>query len=414
MATYKTLQNSSLTLSSLDLECDNCGSADIVDTRGGYVCRKCGLVLEVQKLQYDRPYNEEKLQHARGRGKTQIGNIRERRFSPQSRRLVRLNRQNSRLTTEEAVKEEARAEISRIFTSLDLSDYHIVKEMVFTKFSMIRPEFRPGLKYRNTKKLVATISYFCLKIQNVAINCQDLIENSNLTKKEFNDFCIQVRRYLPEYMERNRKDYIRNRLFEITEHFELGMPFYSLAGRILDKLWYTIKNTTDNVVAGLVSSISLLCNKIEKVSVSAICTRLSIRMSTIQAQVKKKIFKKFKVNGFISLIKSSNILVQIIEKLGLIEKREVEEEPEEFFETDDHVEIVFGNVEVFNSYNNSEYYYFALKSVYNTPVYITVDINDFPITDESQSDSEVKKVNLLECKIFSQYHSKGPPFLYVS
>lgn len=416
VATYKTLQDSSLILDTSRLECDICGSADIVDTTGGYVCRECGVVLEVQKLQYDRPYNEDIIQHARGLGKTRLGTNRERGTSPLSGKYHRLNRHNLITPNGKELIEEAKHEISTIFSRLDLDDYRSIKQMVLSKFNVIRPHFRPGLKYRNTNKLVTIISYFCLKLRNVAINFQDIIEASTITKKEFNDFCIQVRRYIPDYLERNRQEYILNRVLEITEHFNLGMSFYHLAGKILENLWNTIKNTTDNVVAGLISSISLLCNKIEQVSVSAICTRLGIRMSTVQAQVKKKIFRKFKVDGFVSLIKSSDLLVQIIEKLGLIDtpqmgtEMEHEEVPQELLESEESVELIFGNVaEVFNSHNNRNYYYFAVKGVNNTPLIISIDINEFPLTNDSEFCSEVTSNNLLDCRIFKYYNTKGPP-----
>ncbi|MFW9874624.1 MAG: hypothetical protein ACFFG0_16075, partial [Candidatus Thorarchaeota archaeon] len=305
MATHKTLQDSALSSDGSFLMCDFCGSEDIVNTTGGYVCRECGNVLDIPILQYDRPYNEETIQYSIGLGKTQIGTERERTISPHSKRLHRLNKQNTINLNKYSVIERAKSEIKSVFSKLDLSEYDSIKDMVLEKFKEVRPQLRKGTKYRNTEKLVGIISYFCLKLRNVSINLYDLIEASEIERKEFNDFCLQVRRYLPEYADRNRRKYILQRVFEISEHFDLSMDFYHLAESILSKLWHLIKNTTDNALAGLVSSISLICNKVEQVSVSAICNRLGIRMSTIQLQVKKKIIQRFRVEGFISLIKSS-------------------------------------------------------------------------------------------------------------
>ena len=77
LATYKVVQESTLP-SIASLECDICGSSDIIENPEGYVCRDCAVVLEIQKLQYDRPYNEDLIQYAKGVGKTQIGTRRER------------------------------------------------------------------------------------------------------------------------------------------------------------------------------------------------------------------------------------------------------------------------------------------------------------------------------------------------
>ena len=407
LATYKSLQESSPSLNHSQIKCDICGSKDIVDTREGYVCRDCGIVLEIQKLQHDRPYNEDLIQYAKGIGTTQIGTKRERGMFPDSRKLHRLNKQNIIIENDKKVLKDAEAEISRIFTCLDLAGYNSIKKMVLEKFKIAREKLRPRSKYRNVEKLCTVIAYTCLKLRNVSVNPYKLIEASNLSKKEFNDFLLQVQRYLSEYVNRNRQKYVLQRVLEIFEHFDLGMPFYFLAKKILHKLWDGIKNTTDNAIAGLISSISALCSCKDKVSVSAICNRLGIRMSTVQAQVKKKIFERFKVNGFISLIKSSDMLVRIMEKLGLLEGSESEETPEVV--SDGHVEIVLGNAtQVFNV-NNVDYYYFAIRGEQATPIIITLKINSSPLELEPETRPEVQSSSLLDFELYKFYRSRGPP-----
>jgi len=410
LATYKTVHESALSPHYPQLECDICDSTDIIETREGYVCIECGIVLEIQKLQYDRPYNEDLIQYMKGLGTTQVGTKRERGISPNSMKLHRLNKHNSITDNEKAVVEKARAEILRILGYLKLNNYNSVKKIAMKKFKMVRAEFRPGSKYRNIEKLSSIIIYYCLKLQNIPVNTYELIEVSKISKKEFNDFNLQVRRYFPEYAERNRQKYIIQRILEVVEHFELGMPFYHLAKKILYRLWNGIKNTTDNAVAGLVSSISVLCSCKDKVSVSAICSRLGIRMSTVQVQVRKKIFKRFKVEGFISLIKSSDLLIKIMEKLGLLKD---EGEAQEEVMTDGHVEIVLGNVaKVFNNHDNCDYYYFAVRGEVYTPSIITVKINESPLNFESyKRQKELQINNMLDFDIYKYYRSKGPPLL---
>ena len=392
------------------LECDICSSTDIVDTDRGYVCRNCGIVLEVQKLQYDKPYNDDIVHYSKGLGTTQIGTKRERLISPDSRRLDRLNRYNLVVDNEKAEIEKARAEIGTIFSNLNISEYKDLKDMVLEKFKQIRPKLRKRTKYRNTEKLVSVITYLCLKLRNVSISPNELIEASKITKTELNDFILQVQLFLPEYATRNRVKFIRSRIYELSEHFELGMEFYHLAKNILDKLWNGIKDTTDNAIAGLVSSISMLCSCKGKVSVSAICSRLGIRMSTVQAQVKKKIFERFRVKGFITLIKSSDVLVKIMEKLGLIGENKIEIQEE--VATSGRVEIVLGNAsEIFNGNNNDDYYYFAVRGEDNTSIIITLKINDSPLGFEPEEQPEFQPNSLLDFELYKYYNFKGPPKL---
>ena len=65
-----------------------------------------------------------------------------------------------------------------------------------------------------------------------------------------------------------------------------------------------------------------------------------------------KIFERIKVPGFINLFKSSNLLKKIIAKIGLIESRP------------DIIEIKLGNaVQVFDHYNNIDFYFYALREI---------------------------------------------------
>ncbi|MFW9989988.1 MAG: hypothetical protein ACFFC3_15170 [Candidatus Odinarchaeota archaeon] len=410
MATNKTLQDSALIRNISYLSCDICGSSDIIENSEGYVCRDCGIVLEIQKIQYDRPYNEDLIQYAKGVGRTLIGTMRERRLSPRSIRLQRINKYNSIMNSERAVIERARIEIIRIFNYLDLSGYTTIKEMVLNKFKKIRANISSGSKYRNIEKLVAITIYFCLKLRNVSINSYELIEVSKISKKEFNDFIIQLQWFLPEYSERNRQEYVLQRIFEISERFELGMPFYFLSKKILYKLWQGIKNTTDDVIAGLISSISVLCTCKEKVSISSICNCLGIRMSTIQTQVKKKIFQKFKVSGFISLIKSSDLLVKIINKLGILEEQDLKanlklKEPEK-------EDIILGNTsDVFNIHNVLDSYYFAFREKEVSPKFIFLMIYNSPLNPNYKKVSNMEHNQVLNFELYKYHTSKDPPLI---
>ncbi len=300
-----------------ELSCDVCKSVDILETKEGYVCKNCGIVLELQKLEYHNPYNYDSVQYAK-LGTTQIGFIRERLQNERSVQLEKLNKLQSIKSNKEAVLEEAKIEINRIFTGLNLPVS--LKGMVFKNFKKIRAALKPGTKYRTPDKLVPLTIYLVFKFQNVSINEAELLEISKILKKDFNAFKLQILHIFPQYQVRNRKKYILQKLTEISEHFQLGMTFYFQCKKILYKLWDNIKNTKDDVIAGLIASISILCSYEDKnVSVSSICNKLGIKMSTIQSQVKRRIFNEFKISGFTTLIKSADLLKQVMEKKGLLE-----------------------------------------------------------------------------------------------
>jgi hypothetical protein len=121
MATHELVKFDSLEVDSVNnpLErCDICGSCDIVETREGYTCRDCGIVLEVQKLEYHRPYDADIIQYA-VLGKTQMGYKSERIRAKNSVRLEGLNRLDSHRTSEENIETSARIAIKSILTNLE-------------------------------------------------------------------------------------------------------------------------------------------------------------------------------------------------------------------------------------------------------------------------------------------------------
>ena len=408
MATYNTIRKSKFDQGFADLSCDVCGSDDVIETREGYVCRSCGIVLKIQKLQYDRPYNEDIVQYAKGLGATQIGTRRERYISSNSSALNRLNKHNSSKDNEKAILERASIEISRLFTCLDFSDYNDIKQMVYDKFIIVREKLLSGSKFRNTNKLVAIITYLCLKLRAIPVNKSEIIKSSDLNKKDFNTFIMQVARYLPKATDKRRQSYISRQISDISQTFGLGMPFYYYAKKIMDKFWDEIKNTTDNVVAGLACSIAVLTSYKDKISVSSICNHLKIKMSTIQFQIKERVFTLFKVGDFTTLLKSADILRKIIIRLGLLDCEDFEQEPLEIAD-DDREEVILGNAQnIFNGKYTSDYFGFVFPEF------------DSLLTTILQSDEFLINPDLNEpCFsnvgfefIYFKYHdSKGPPKL---
>ncbi|TFF87271.1 MAG: hypothetical protein EU548_10545 [Promethearchaeota archaeon] len=395
MATEKICQQTNYRLS-----CDICESFDIVETREGFVCRDCGVVLEIQKLEYHRPYNDDIVQYARLSGPTQIGTPRERFKHSNSIRLNKMNKLQSIENNEKSVLKKARSEISGILNGLDLPESY--KEFVFNTFKKIRVALKPGTKYRGYKKLAPIAVYYTFKSQNIPINEANLLEISKISEKDFDAFKLQIRRFLPEYDKRNIKECVLRKVYAIKESFNLSMEFYYLSKKILYKFWEIIKNTKDDVIAGVISSIAILCSHEKNdVKISSICKVLNIQMSTIQVNVKKRIFDKFKIPGFISLIKSSDLLKKIIAKIGLIES-----EPE-------IIKIELGNaVEVYDHFNNIDFYFYALRSQDGHYNLISLNIYDYSISGYEAQYTKLIKDHLLKTVSLEAPHlliGKGPP-----
>jgi hypothetical protein len=395
MATYKgphkmehTLQNENSNKSTIkinrqnftELMCDACRSTHIIETTQGYVCGTCGLVLEGQKIIFNK-VNFSDIEHYAKLGKTNIGTVKERFANANSVKLNHLQKLHSIESNEKELLTRAKIEISRIFTSLNLP--RNLEKFVYHHFIKIRSALLPGTKYRIPEKLIPLCIYFMCKFRNVSINEVELLEVSKISKKEFNAFKLQIIHFFPQYKERDRKSYVLQKILELAEHFKLGMEFYFQCKKILFRLWENIKNTKDEVIAGLVASISVLCtfqeNSKEVINVHSICKRLGIKMSTIQSQVKRRIFDQFQVEGFTTLVKSTDLLKKIIEKMGLIDTKKnenkIEDTKDELAErnTPEIIEIKLEGVrQVCDPLKDVRNYFFAFEEKNKYPVLLSL------------------------------------------
>lgn len=391
------------------LICDVCNSTNIVQNEFGFVCKDCGVMLPIQILQYNRPYNEDILQYAT-LGKTKIGFKRERLRNPQSCRLKRLNKIDSIKTNDENVEIKAAVEISRIFEALSLPVTD--KRKILKNFRQIHKKLGHGTKYRSPEKLVPLIIYFTYKYECKPIDERALLDIAKISKKDFQSFKLQINEFMPEYKERNRKEYILQRIMEVTEHFRMGMYFYYQSKKILYRLWGSIKNTKDDVVVGVVTSISALCLPESPITVSDICNRLNIRMSTIHKQVERKIFDRLRIPGFRSLVRSADLLKKVMERLGVLldEFKESENDAPEI------IEIELGNaMQVFNPHDTSEYYFYAIRDLENNTMFISCELNKNAVKKLFEKNFSTSKVNeepvVINDQLFDLgiWKVKGPP-----
>ena len=398
-------------------QCDVCGSTDIIETREGYTCRACGIVLEMKKLEYHRPYDADIVQHA-VLNKTLIGFKSERRKSKDSAKLEGLSKIDASNTTEETFRIAVKVETKRILTALGFTSSDV--EVIFRKVKQIRNNLEKGTKYRSAEMLVPCVIYAYFKENNKPISEKKLLEVAKISRKDFNAFKFSIIRIWPEYKDRNRKEYIIQRILEVSEHFNLGMPFFYQSKKILHRFYDVIKNTKDDVVVGLVTSITLLCSQKKKVSVCAICERLGIKMSTIHRQVERRVIERFKVPGYKSLVKSADLLKKVMNRLGVLDPAFIGpvEVSDDVTQRDDIVVVLGGASPVFNSLNGSEAYYLFVK---NASGYLVASVaknqnhvvesnkTDFKEIDDSNKIYSNDSKEEVEIELWRYHNPKGPP-----
>jgi transcription initiation factor TFIIIB Brf1 subunit/transcription initiation factor TFIIB len=417
----------------MNLTCDLCNSHEIIKTDQGFVCSECGLVLEQQRMEYHRPYEQQRVQHSVSQGGTTIGYTRERFRNKNSRKLDRLQKIQYTQPNRNYVNYSAKIEISRLLTGLDLP--HSFKEPIFKVFKVIRAKLQKGTKYRNPDKLVPTLIYFYCKKEKVTVDERELLEISKVNKKDYSYCKLKISGLIPKYYERNRKKLILNKVLGIIEEYGLEMDFYRDVKTILMKLWEGIKLTTDDVIAGLVSSIAILCHYRETITVSAICKTLNIEMSTIQSQVKRKIIQRFNVPGFQSLVSSADLLKTVMYKLGVFNSLEGSKQSEKVENFDKkksskgdtgkistgekeqsiqsqpriiEMEIVKPEENKIKPRESDKKYLFAIAGPTSEPIFVIIKYIHTHINQKLENYNSKHDKRLI-CNKIQYYYPKGPP-----
>ncbi|TFF97006.1 MAG: hypothetical protein EU547_05570 [Promethearchaeota archaeon] len=316
-----------------DLVCEECKSTNIIKTGDGYVCTQCGLVLDLKRMEYHRPYKQNRIQHSAIHNTT-LGTKAERNNNMRSGHLNRLSKIHTTQSKSKnsMVYSKARMEIRRILSGLDLPSSF--ENPIFKKFEQIFNNIKKCTKFRAPRKILPAIIFYYCREKNISLQSKDFIQICKVSADEFRRARILYLKIFQDYFARNRVKLIKSYVSDIKESLNLDYEFYENSLRMAQYFWDDIYQTSDKVIAGLVSSLAVLCNYSyynELVSISDICRIVNIRPSTINAQISKTIVEKLEIVGFESPVKSSDLIKIYLHKFEILpEKQKVlkEETPE--------------------------------------------------------------------------------------
>lgn len=205
--------------------------------------------------------------------------------------------------------------LNKLIIILDLEKYPNLYEECFQIFLQIWKQMRKGTKSRSPKKLAPVIIYMVFKAKGFDIRIADFIEKINSNKKEFTEILKQAAIFYPTYFKRDRKTVIIKKINKIKEIFRFDKGFTNKSQEIFKKFWPYIKNTKDDVIVGVIFILTMIALGINSIPFVHVCNKIGIKMSTVNYQVKNKIFKSLHLLGFISLRKSTDVIKDLIDKI---------------------------------------------------------------------------------------------------
>jgi len=423
------LKNNNLNLpsffNSVNLFCDGCSSDDISESIDGYVCRNCGLIIDVPIFRHNSPYNQDSVQVYSNELKktTKLGTNLERISNSRSYEFQRMSKmQNISNEYENFVLHLANSEFNRILTALHLPNS--LKNDCISIFRIVWKNLKKGTKGRSAEKLAPVILFMVLKVKTINFDVSSFMNILNVNKNDFKEILIETVRYYPAYAKRERKPLILKKVNEICEFFNFDKDFIILANVILQKFWPHIKNTKDDVIAGVISALVVIVKEIRSVSISRICDKIGIKMSTINYQVKNHIFGKKKNAGFRSLINSSNLIRDIV-KCFVFNALIVEPETTQDISDENEIKESNNSEIIFLNLNNNKEHHFKISledfrdifpySFHSEPLKLTVNRYPLNFSTDYENNADKNKINILKLKSREKFpyrkkSGKGPPF----
>ncbi len=286
--------------------CYHCNSINISEINYGYVCRTCGTIQELLKFESDMSVIKMEFQNAVTR-KTTIGNEIERKRAKDRGKIRYLSKLNSIKQHKEEIMKIAFIRTKTIIEKLGRSTKDV--SIILRKFREIRPYIRPKSKFRSPEKSIPSIIYFYYKEANIVIDVETLLEVSEISKTELNEFRRQMELFWPAYKTRDHKKYILTRIGGVIGYENL----YNQSIKILDKYWEIINDSKDDVIAGLVVGIAITLSKCERLTLNSICRSLNISQSSLQKSIQSKLFDRL---GIRNRVKGFKKKVEFLEERG--------------------------------------------------------------------------------------------------
>lgn len=283
--------------------CVECGSHQIADQDGYYVCCGCGLVIEEPVIQYnwggfktDKRGNPMQC-HAILVKSTDIGNNSERNKDSKLRRLNKINRSLSNDCKDEAV---AIFNQLRAHFEINLNLSHFMK-----MFNNVYSKMQPKSKSRNINLFCTTIFYIVInKTPQNDVSLKNVLKHTKIDLREYFICAKAISIEDPDVFScktDDRDNRVNLHISKIVDEFKLPGNVSNLALKISQKFQSRL-GYKSRIIAGSALSIAMrIISGEKKISVFQISQALNVTASTIYARINGIDVKKLKERYLIHL-----------------------------------------------------------------------------------------------------------------
>jgi hypothetical protein len=197
---------------------------------------------------------------------------------------------------------------------LDLLSYIKYKKEFLFFFEKVLSRIPSGKKISKPEILIPMTFFVFLRMKLAPITPMKYVESKIMSKADLSNNLRECLPYIPEYQIRNRKGLIFSMIEHVGMKLDYPSEFLEESETLLDVFWKELSSTTERATAATVFCLTLIFVEDAPPPFKGICDEFGVEMSTVIYQIKHKLIKRHRVEGFTTLRQSLPLVKQFLLK----------------------------------------------------------------------------------------------------
>ncbi len=199
-----------------------------------------------------------------------------------------------------------------IVKKLELPEMAMYKEECQDLLCRVHSRIKIYTKFSKVWLLAPIVVYAVFRSKGAIIKARDFCRASNIPLGDFKEGLLIVNPVYLEYAERNCVESVSQLIAKIIAQFNLDSTFKDVTREIFRRFFSLFKNTKDNIVAGLIITLSFVVLDFKLPAFSEMFEALGTDITRAHYHIRRKIFLPNQLGDFIGFAKSRERLKQFL------------------------------------------------------------------------------------------------------
>ena len=194
-----------------------------------------------------------------------------------------------------------------IVEKLKLYEAVLYKKECQALFFRVLSPLKKCTKYRNALLLTPVVAYMVFRAKGEVIKAVDLCRVAQISLSDFKEGLLLVNPACSNYIERDRQKSVVQLIDKTNAKFRMEITFKETTKKLLKTFFPLFANTKDNIVAGLIFTLSLVVLDRELSILSDVFEALGTDTTRAYYHIGRKIFKPNGLGDFKGFTDSKSI-----------------------------------------------------------------------------------------------------------